>query len=383
MNEIMNLGSCATMEEEFWFHVSSQDEIPLAMPRPRSEVESTLDAFLDAYDAHDGDLTDLVSDKLRQNPSLLDELRALVSISDKRLYLDLSYIFSRYPYSDKTLCGCLPSSLVRHQTSFFRNMLARKAVGPVASSVIASYLMEKGLKEILDVYSGLSEEQRVAIVKSLIAPKEVQQQEAKLRGHGPEAVLAKLLHSIGLRLRPADKHQNPMAEHDPNVCMKDFIIAPRSAGTTFSCDMVIVDDDGLPVVCIVSLVHSSDPGQFGVDKAATVVAIRKALDAWNAASDRRVELWGIVDGVGYSENKNGTINVMLPNFDCFIQMKSIWKAAMRAHSIGLVRMNGIRLSNEFYSDKSKFEMSEYIPNSVPELDDVPGHAFVAGEAVVW
>ena len=60
------------------------------------------------------------------------------------------------------------------------------------------------------------------------------------------------------------------------------------------------------------LIHTSDPGQYGVNKSDETVDIKKLIDQYNEAyPEKPVYLIGNVDGVGFSENPNGTIAKML------------------------------------------------------------------------
>ena len=237
------------------------------------------------------------------------------------------------------------------------------------ADVITKYLLEKGLKEILEAYSAMSEGQRDAILNCLILPKEMQQVDAKLRGHGPEAELAKLIDFMGCHMVPEDKAANPMGQHDPNVNFVSFELAPKNSTSTFSSDLIVLNQNsGKVKICVVGLVHSSDPGQFGVDKANTVKDIRLKIDKFNKQNpDRGIEIWGLVDGVGYSENKNGTINAMLPHFHNFVQLKTMWKAALRLHELKLTKIKAIRFDESFYSEKILTQLSKYVPKNVEVL----------------
>lgn len=389
------LSDCGEQPNEFWAHVSGQDELPMAEGVPdeiqaksdagasaegtekpdEPSVISALNSLADRFDPHDRSrLQAYIVAQILENPELINQLRLLISVSDKRLYLDLSYIFSRTLHPNDasiTLCGCPPYKLTRHGTSFFVKIIRdAKRDSPKAHSsavLIADYLLNKGLIDILRVYSSLSVEDRDVVIRYLIGPKEAQQKEAKRRGHGPEAKLAKLVKSLGVSFVPRDKDVRPMGEHDPNINRETFTIVKREADKTFSSDLVILAPDGNVKVCVVSLIHSSDPGQFGVDKSNTVIDIRKWMNAFNqeAGQTRAVEIWGLVDGVGYSENKTGTINKMLPHFHNFFQMKSLYKAALGLHRLGLAKVKAIRFDKTFYSDASIAQMAgKYVPEGV-------------------
>ena len=68
------------------------------------------------------------------------------------------------------------------------------------------------------------------------------------------------------------------------------------------------------------------------------------------------QLWGLVDGVGFSENKKDTIDKMLSEFDCFIQLKSIYKAGLQLHKLGLVKIKAIRFNMDFYTQSEASAM---------------------------
>jgi hypothetical protein len=225
------------------------------------------------------------------------------------------------------------------------------AVAELCASLVARYFVSKGLGDILDLYARLDATDRAIIVNRLILPKEYQQNEAKRRGHGAEVELAKLLTQLGCTFFPVDKATNPMGSHDPNVNKVTFAMSLRDSSTTFSFDLVILDGQGNTRVGIQGLVQSSDPGQFGVNKFNETREIRRAMDAFNITvpQDRTVQLWGIVDGVGYSENKNGTINNMLRTFHTFVQISSLYKAALALHAIGLCSIKAIKFNSDYYS----------------------------------
>lgn len=379
------------LEREFWYHVSPQNEIPLAAKKEVLPLQDQLEYLCKKMQSQH-DIFKLILQEIYDNPSVIHQLRTLVSISDKRFYLDLSYIFSRYYIGvsgNETLCGCSPDNLIRHQTKFFINILIKKDQRSLlAAEIIANYLFDNGLDRILKFYCQLSTNDRNIISESLILPKESQQQDAKLRGHGPEKLLAEMVRFLGCKFIPSDKDINPMGTHDPNIDPLTMKIAPRDSQSTFSSDLVILDSLGNPTISIVGLIHTSDPGQFGVDKANTVKEIRNQINSFNKLyPNRYIELWGLVDGVGYSENKNGTINAMLPQFRNFIQVKTLWKAALRLHSLNLCKVQGIIFDQNFYRNQDILEhMQRYVPEGVYIYDSEPkiySKKRVAGTATLF
>lgn len=377
------------LEREFWYHVSPQHEIPLAVKKEVLPLQDQLEYLCEKMHLHH-DTFQLIKQEIYDNPQVIYQLRTLVSISDKRFYLDLSYMFSRYYINEtETLCGCSPENLIRHQTTYFINILRRRDQRSLlAAEAIANYLFNNGLDRILKFYCQLPVNDRNVISESLILPKESQQQDAKLRGHGPEKLLAEMVRFLGCKFTPSDKDINPMGAHDPNIDPLTMQITPRDSLSTFSSDLVILDQFGNPTISVVGLIHTSDPGQFGVDKANTVKAIRSQIDYFNQLhSNRYMELWGLVDGVGYSENKNGTINAMLPYFSNFVQVKTLWKVALRLHSLNLCRVQGIMFDQNFYHNQDILEhMQGYVPKDVYIYDFEPqiySTKYMAGTATLF
>src|SRR5690606_16584636 len=99
----------------------------------------------------------------------------------------------------------------------------------------------KGLAAMLRFYAGLGERDRQLLVRHLIMPGEIQQAEAKLRGHGIEQALATLLKAAKCHVVPAGKSENPMGSHDPNIDPATMTINERDPETTFSTDLVVLD----------------------------------------------------------------------------------------------------------------------------------------------
>lgn len=79
--------------EEFWYHVASQDEIPIY-----GNINKSIDLKI-FYDflknIKDNNFFEYTKKYLLNDSNLLDKLRTFAGISDKRLYLDLSYLFAK------------------------------------------------------------------------------------------------------------------------------------------------------------------------------------------------------------------------------------------------------------------------------------------------
>lgn len=395
-NPLIDLGSCASKQSEYWYHVAPQEEMPLAGTSRQARLLNSLDAFYPTHsDYAPGSIsTSTIADWLLQRPDLAHELRLVLSLSDKRFYLDLSYQFSRQLVSDgansTTICGCAPHEMKRHTTSALLNML-RTGTGDRrrrAAEVMSRYLVKKGLLIVLDLYFGLDQLRRTAVNDLWLAPHDVQQNETKRRGHGAEAEIARALVDAGINVFPPDKATAPMGASDPNISMIDFSVTKRKPGETFSADIIVLNTAGSVQVLAMGLVQSSDPGQFGVDKAATNGAIRTLLNDFRATTGSTIELWGIVDGIGYAENPNGTINRMLEHFDEFVQHNSAYKSILAAHRLGLCNVVAIYFDEDFYSDTTASQMhSRYAPDieRKSDEDNAPPDAtrVRAGRATLW
>ena len=386
----MNSMITETPQNEFWYHVANQPEIPIAGEIDKSLNVEKLVALVADFPSDSEQQTKHLKEQIKSDPNLIDILRTLVGVSDKRMYLELSYIFSRtrLPGDDHTnILNYTLFDVMKHPLSYYKSLvvspntqLAEKSV-----EIIMLFLKEKRLFEIIEAFRRISAEQLVVIVEKLIVTKEVQQAEAKRRGHGAEFALAALLHDLGCEMIPEDRWQRPMGFRDPNVDRISFQEAKKKKGDTWSFDLILKDGSE-NCVFIQSLIHTSDPGQYGVNKSDETVQIRQDLDSHNQANNTRKELWGLVDGVGFCENKKDTIDKMLNVFDCFVQMKSLYKAGLHLHKLGLLTVKGIRFNTQFYTNSLARSMYEkYASDNIQYLtsnDNIAGRHIQAGMATL-
>jgi hypothetical protein len=226
-----------------------------------------------------------VAASLIDSAQIFEHARQFLGLSDKRAYLDLSYLASRtvHPKKDTSLCGCQPWTLKRHPMEFFLSLLRGshgKEVQIASAEMIATYLVEHGLYEAAKGFSGMSESLMKLVYTQLIIPKEYQQKAAKRRGHGSEAALATVLVHCGVRIIPENKATNPMGASDPHLNLDTMELSDRQVGVTHAFDMLILDKTRVSVA-IQSLIHTSDPGQYGVDKSNETVLIAEKGRSWN------------------------------------------------------------------------------------------------------
>lgn len=376
-----------TPQNEFWFHVADQSDIPIAGDIDKSlDIEKLAKLFLEFSNA--SDKNDFLFTAIKTDVELIDILRTLVGVSDKRMYLELSYLFAKTKSkqnSDQNVLGGSFYELNKHPLSYFKNLIksSKSPLADESASLITNYLIDKGLIDIVGTMSKLTTQEIESLIEKLILTKEVQQAEAKRRGHGAEFELAKLVHALGCEMIPEERYKKAIGYKDPNVDLSTFEIKKKEKGKTWSFDLIVTNNKK-PVVFVQSLIHTSDPGQYGVNKSDETVQIKSDLDKYNATRPFKKELWGLVDGVGFCENKKDTIDKMLGKFDCFIQLKTLYKAGLRLHKLGLVKIKGIYFDNTVYSqDMIDALFSKYGSPDIKILDDtnrVEGRVITAGLA---
>lgn len=368
--------------QEFWYCVAPQSEIPLY--RGESLDDSVVSSLLEFLRCCREGLRPPFSASLQRilldNPQFIHNIRLLLGISDKRFYLDMTYLAHVAVTADgRRLVPEGRETLVKHSTAWFVGRLTRPDRAEWAR-LIASYFASNGLEHILNAFLSLSEEQVREIFNNLIAPKEIQQKQAKYRGHGAEQVAARSFFEAGANIYPPNKHLTPMAERDPNVDLSTMRLVSHEAVSAgiHSFDLVILDGMGRIRALLQSLIHTSDPGQYGVNKSDETVAIKQQILRYNTAHpEQQVYLIGNVDGVGFSENPSGTIAKMLGVFDCFVQMNTMFKAALYLQQVGLT--SGVRyvlLDSDYFSPQAAahFERTYILPAGAQLVSAVPGDA---------
>ena len=386
----MNKNVFKNFRDEYWFHVSNQNEIPIF-----GKTTKSIDAQY-LYDiAHNLPETGqdaYIKDVIKKDVDSIDALRTIVGITDKRMYLELSYIFNKYKLkknSDENILGESVYSLKKHVVSFFKSLITNekdKSKADIALSIINNYLIDRGVLSILNILKRMDLEETDSLVRNLLLPKEVQQEETKRRGHGAEQILAKLLHQLGVSFLPEDRHENPMGSNDPNVDPKTFKISKRKKNYTWSIDLIVKQKDVFRIL-IQGLIHTSDPGQYGVNKSDDTVAIKKGLNKYNKVTTDKIKLWGLVDGVGFIENPDNTIFKMLEQFDTFVQLKSLYKAGLQLHVLNMVKIKAIRFDMSFYTKEQADSMfSLYGSSDIQKITDgtIPeGREIKAGKAWLY
>ncbi|MCI6998693.1 MAG: hypothetical protein MR936_18460 [Eubacterium sp.] len=349
--------------EEFWYCVAPQEDLPLYKGQEIcSDSCARLIEVVEKYKEQIGNAAPgvIINNIILDNPSVISDIRVLVGVSDKRMYLDLTYLANIYRSADNA--RFVPESrehLLKHDTKYFIRLLTSSPMKKELAAEIAKYFVKKGLVNILNAFASLTKEQIIPIFDNLIAPKEIQQMQAKYRGHGAEQAFAQVVTACGVKIIPENKDTDPMAGYDPNVDLSTMTVVQRNASNEncHSFDLIVNDDDFRIRVLIQSLIHSSDPGQYGVNKSDETIDIQKRIRAYNNMlnPNQQVYLLGSVDGVGFSENPSGTIVKMLDVFDDFFQMHTLFKIPVFLQKIGMI--NNVRgiVFNTQYFDKNAID----------------------------
>ena len=375
--------------KEYWFHVSNQNEIPIFGHAEKS-INSKVIYNISRKIQGNSDDFEALKQIITLDPNTIDTLRTIVGVTDKRMYLELSYIFNKHRQkvnSDTNILGESVYLLKKHTVSYFKRMINEHSeTGQEVLNIIAKYLEHRGVLSMLHVLNKMEEEEISTLVDYLLLPKEIQQEETKKRGHGAEQALALFLHNIGISFIPNQRHINPMSQDDQNVNKETFTLAPRDEKKTWSMDLIITHKEQ-PRIFVQGLIHSSDPGQYGVNKSGETVSVKTGLKKHNRTAPIKKELWGLVDGVGFIENPENTIFKMIQQFDTFVQLKSLYKAGLKLHKLELVKIKAIRFDMSFYSPKEADEMFELYgsddiikitDNSIPKGKEIP-----AGKAWIY
>ncbi len=116
--------SYAGPEEEYWYNVSTQEELPIAGEIELSMDRNSLSAFFSELAAVDElAAKEFVATRLMGNSELFDNIRQFLGVSNKRAYLELSYLASRtqHPTRETGLCGCYPWTLARSPYGVFHS----------------------------------------------------------------------------------------------------------------------------------------------------------------------------------------------------------------------------------------------------------------------
>ena len=172
---------------EFWYHVADQIEIPIYGNVDRTIDLDKLQSIVSNLPEESARRRDYLKEVILSDSDTIDFLRTFVGVSDKRMYLELSYIFGKTRSEDNPALNILNYSiydLKKHDVPYFKRLISKGGESAqIAVGIIADYLINKGLITILQTIKSVGRDQLQVVVDSLISPKEVQQEETKRRGH--------------------------------------------------------------------------------------------------------------------------------------------------------------------------------------------------------
>lgn len=81
--------------KEYWFHVSNQNEIPIFGHAEKS-INSKVIYNISRKIQGNSDDFEALKQIITLDPNTIDTLRTIVGVTDKRMYLELSYIFNKH-----------------------------------------------------------------------------------------------------------------------------------------------------------------------------------------------------------------------------------------------------------------------------------------------
>lgn len=152
--------------EEFWYCVAPQEDLPLYKGQEISSDACTkLIALVNKYKAmvaagSYGTTDEIINKIIIDEPSIISDMRVLVGVSDKRLYLDLTYLANFY--SDENNTRLVPEArehLLKHDTKYFVRLLSTSPVKKKLAREITTYFVSRGLVDILNTFSSLTTSQ--------------------------------------------------------------------------------------------------------------------------------------------------------------------------------------------------------------------------------
>ena len=144
-------------------------------------------------------------------------------------------------------------------------------------------------------------------------PGYVRQERAKKSGGYAEQGMAIFLNSLGIKFEPRRKIDTGLTA-DAHVSGESFDL--------------VVPDERTPLLCIISMAHSSNIGQYGESKANDVRSAKSAIESLVP----QPKLGVFADGAGFYSNAAG-LNTILSEADEVFQYKTIWKLGVCAAGI--------------------------------------------------
>jgi len=301
----------AERREEFESHVwnHAEDVSQTAFDLRPSLSQSTIESLQDIMDLlHSGGTDKQLAARLREqieeDPDYLFVVLQLVGLTREKPRSDL-----RVPLQQLGIAT--PSKIAL----FTSRPAVWKLAGPYLAHRVRSVFVNL-LAVDSDALPGAFEAMNQATW-----PGYVRQERAKRSGGYAEQRIAILLRSLDIPFEPEKKADNGLTK-DVTIAGQSFDIAIPNARD--------------PKVCIMSMVHSANIGQYGESKASDAITAKKAL----AAMKSGVLLGVFADGVGFYSNIAG-LNGLLDAADELFQFATLWKvgvvgAAVTSRKVRLV-----------------------------------------------
>ena len=105
------MGITGSLKSEYWFHVSDQQEIPIFGQVERNIDIDLLREIVEGFPEDDSKRM-YIRGFIVEHPNSIDLLRSFVGVSDKRMYLELSYRFGKQKPTPESTKNVLESILL-------------------------------------------------------------------------------------------------------------------------------------------------------------------------------------------------------------------------------------------------------------------------------
>lgn len=332
-------------QRHVWDHTEDafQASFDLRAPLPTQDVADLcklIDLMSDG--ASDEVLSDQLGAQLKRRPSLIFTVVQLLGLTREKLRTDVK--------------PALAAAGVRTPTKVDR-FASREDVWGIAGPYLALRL-----RNVMTNLLGSDSKQIPSALEALNQatwPGYIRQERAKRSGGEAEQRLAILLRKLSLPFAPEAKADNGLTK-DANFAGQSFdLIVPN-----------IVE----PRLCIISMVHAANIGQYGESKATDA---RDAKQALKKVVDPP-KLGVLADGVGFDSNRAG-LEGLLTHADEFFQFETLWKAAVVAAAVTQAHVVLVLPDQDQHRDfLDRYRGAVSVRSST---DDKPGWT-VAGEAVI-
>lgn len=135
--------------QEFWYCVAPQNDIPLYRGEALDgSVVAGLLTFLDYYRNNIQEtFSESIQKALLHNPNFINDIRLLLGISDKRFYLDMTYLAHISTTANgERLVAEKREDLIKHSTAWFAGRLSRQGKEEWAK-LISEYFVSNDLEQ--------------------------------------------------------------------------------------------------------------------------------------------------------------------------------------------------------------------------------------------